>query len=59
MTNALSLRRGKRLFTVGVVVATIVWSIGLTAFVPIAQGAVSGDLIKASGPAVYYYGANG
>jgi len=50
----------KRIFTVSVVVLTIFWAVGLAAFVPTAQAAVSsGDLIKASLPAVYYYGADG
>jgi uncharacterized protein YwbE len=60
MTKAL--RLGKKAFTVSVVVTTIAWSIGLAAFLaPLtAQAAVaSGDLIKASLPAVYYYGADG
>lgn len=60
MTHAL--RLGKKAFTVSVVVTTIAWSIGLAAFLaPLtAQAAVaSGDLIKASLPAVYYYGADG
>src|SRR4030042_220960 len=51
----------KRIFTVSVVVLTIVWAVGLAAFVPTAQAATisSGDLIKASVPADYYYGADG
>ncbi|MCX6740477.1 MAG: hypothetical protein NTZ49_04590 [Candidatus Parcubacteria bacterium] len=50
----------KRIFTVSVVVLTIFWAVGLAAFVPVAQAAVtSGDLIKASGAAVYYYAADG
>jgi hypothetical protein len=51
----------KRIFTVGVVVLTIFWAVGLAAFVPTAQAVTisSGDLIKASLPAVYYYGADG
>lgn|GEM_PF-1341867 len=51
----------KKIFTVGVVVLTIFWAVGLAAFVPIAQATTfsSGDLIKASLPAVYYYGADG
>jgi len=54
---------GRKAFTVSVVVATIAWSIGLAALLmPLAAGAAtlsSGDLIKASLPAVYYYGADG
>lgn len=59
MTHAL--RLGKRFFTIGVVVTTIAWSIGLAAFLmPLAAQAVAaGDLIKASLPAVYYYGSDG
>ncbi|MBU0648654.1 hypothetical protein KJ969_00890, partial [Patescibacteria group bacterium] len=57
------LRLSKRIFTVGVVVTTIAWSIGFAAFVmPLAAEAAtlaSGDLIKASQPAVYYYAADG
>lgn len=51
----------KKIFTVSVVVMTIFWAVGLAAFVPTAQAATisSGDLIKASLPAVYYYGADG
>jgi hypothetical protein len=54
---------GRKAFTVSVVVATIAWSIGLAALLmPLAAGAAtlsSGDLIKASLPAVYYYGGDG
>ena len=57
------LRLVKKTFTVGVVLATITWSIGLAAFfMPLAAHAaapVAGDLIKASTPAVYYYGSDG
>ena len=57
------LRMGKRIFTVSVVVTTIAWSIGLAALLlPLAASAATltaGDLIKASQPAVYYYGADG
>jgi hypothetical protein len=57
------LKMGKKAMTVSVVVATIAWSIGFAALVmPMAAGAASltsGDLIKASQPAVYYYGADG
>lgn len=50
----------KKAFTVSIVASTIVWSMGLAAFVPLANAApVSGDLIKASLPSVYYYGADG
>lgn len=57
------LRISKRILTVSVVVTTIAWSIGFAAFVmPLAAEAAtlaSGDLIKASLPAVYYYAADG
>lgn len=57
------LRISKRILTVSVVVTTIAWSIGFAAFVmPLAAEAAtlaSGDLIKASMPAVYYYAADG
>ena len=51
----------KRIFTVSVVVMTIFWAVGLAAFVPTAQAVTfsSGDLIKASTPAVYYYASDG
>lgn len=48
----------KKTFTVGVVVTTIVWSLGLAAFPLTAQAATiaAGDLITAPGTsAVYYY----
>ena len=50
----------RKLFTSVVVVLTITWAVGLAAFVPTAQAVAlsSGDLIKASLPAVYYYGAD-
>lgn len=57
------LRIGKRIFTVSVVVTTLAWSIGLASLLlPLAASAATlsaGDLIKASQPAVYYYGADG
>ncbi|MBI2483773.1 hypothetical protein HYV71_01140, partial [Candidatus Uhrbacteria bacterium] len=51
---------GKRALTVSVAGTMIVWSLGLAALAP-AQAAtlVAGDLIKASGPAVYYYTSDG
>lgn len=54
------LRMSRKAFTVTVVAATIAWSIGLAALItPLATSAASsGDLIKASLPAVYYYGAD-
>lgn len=60
MTHAL--RLGKRVFTISVVVTTIAWSIGLAAFLmPLTANAAvnAGDLIKASLPAVYYFGSDG
>ncbi len=61
MTKALQI--GKRALHMGVAVSTIAWSIGLATFiVPLTAKAASlssGDLIKASLPAVYYYGADG
>lgn len=55
------IRLTKKTFTVGVVLATIAWSLSLASLVaPLtAHGAtlVDGDLIKASLPAVYYYAA--
>ena len=57
------LRLVKKTFTVGVVLATVTWSIGLAAFLmPLAAHAavpVAGDLIKASTAAVYYLGSDG
>ncbi|MFC1598725.1 beta strand repeat-containing protein [Patescibacteria group bacterium] len=55
------MRKLSKLFTITVVVLTITWAVGLAAFVPTAQAVslTSGDLIKASLPAVYYYGADG
>ncbi|MEK7516308.1 MAG: hypothetical protein AAB562_01800 [Patescibacteria group bacterium] len=61
MTNTLKL--GRRAFTIGVVTATIAWSVGLGSLLaPLAAKAATlnaGDLIKASQPAVYYHGSNG
>ena len=52
-------KKGKKLFTVGVVVTTIIWSVGLAAFLPLTAGAVTltdGDLIKSTeSSSVYYY----
>ncbi|MCX6745589.1 MAG: hypothetical protein NTX00_01060 [Candidatus Parcubacteria bacterium] len=47
-------------FTIGIVAMTIFWSIGLAVFAPNAQATTfnSGDLIKASTSAVYYYAAD-
>lgn len=59
MTHALQM--GRRVLTVGVVGATIAWSIGLAVLVQPLRGdaATAGDLIKGSLPAVYYYGGDG
>ncbi len=57
-----SLKIGKRAFTVAVAAATILWSIGISAFVaPMsARAASSGDLIKGETlSTVYYYGSDG
>ena len=50
----------KLFFIVSVIAMAIFWSIGLAAFAPSAQATTftSGDLIKASTSAVYYYGAD-
>jgi hypothetical protein len=52
----------KKVFSTFVSLTTILWSVGGTlAFPGVAMAATiaSGDLIKASGPAVYYYAADG
>jgi hypothetical protein len=51
----------KKVLTLAVVFTTIVWTMGVAAFIPVASAATlaAGDLIKASGPAVYYYAADG
>ena len=51
----------KKVLTLGVVLTTILWTIGIAAFVPVASAATlsAGDLIKASGAAVYFYAADG
>lgn len=51
---------GKRALTLTVAGTTILWSLGLASLAPAhAATLVAGDLIKASGPAVYYYTADG
>jgi len=51
---------GKRALTIAVAAATILWSVGLSAFVPFtAQAYSAGDLIKGSLATVYYYGSDG
>lgn len=52
---------GKKVFTVAVVFTTIFWSMGLVGIVGNVSAATltAGDLIKAGGSAVYYYGADG
>ncbi|MBI5071367.1 hypothetical protein HZB93_00495 [Candidatus Falkowbacteria bacterium] len=54
------IKTGKKVFTFAVVFTTIVWSIGVGALaLPLTANAVtSGDLIKGTGTAVYYYGAD-
>jgi hypothetical protein len=58
MTDVLKL--GKRIFTVGVVVTTILWSLGVAALVPaVANAAVcptlaAGDMVKVVGKAAIY-----
>jgi hypothetical protein len=52
----------KKAFTSFVSLTTILWSVGGTLMFPNVASAATlnpGDLIKASGPAVYYYGADG
>lgn len=51
----------KKIFSSFVALTTIAWSVGLgsLALPTAASAAVAGDLIKASGPAVYYYAADG
>src|SRR3989338_5981385 len=52
----------KKVFSSFVSMTTILWSVGGTlAFPNVASAATlaAGDLIKASGPAVYYYAADG
>ncbi|MBU1179496.1 hypothetical protein KJ885_00980 [Patescibacteria group bacterium] len=57
------IKMGKKVLTISVVVTTMAWMIGVAALLmPLAASAAdlsSGDLIKASLPAVYYYGADG
>lgn len=51
-------KTGKKALTATVVGTTIAWTTGVAAFVPMLAGAATltdGDLIKASGAAVYYY----
>ncbi len=52
----------QKIFTSFVSLTTIAWSVGLASIVPSAAHAAmlsTGALIKASGPAVYYYAADG
>jgi len=50
------IQTGKRALTVAVVSSTIMWSMGVAALAPVGAATLAnGDLIKASGPAVYYY----
>ncbi len=59
MTDVMKMSR--KAFSIGVVALTVAWSIGLSALLaPLASSAaVSGSLIKASMPAVYYMGSDG
>lgn len=51
----------KKIFSSFVALTTIAWSVGLgtIALPTAARAATTGDLIKASGPAVYYFAADG
>lgn len=50
----------KRFFTIALVFATVCWSMGIASVMPAFAATISaGDLIKASGAAVYYYGDDG
>ncbi len=51
----------KKVFTLTVVLTTIAWSMGAAVLVPVASAVTltAGDLIKASGAAVYFYAADG
>ncbi|MCR4256301.1 MAG: hypothetical protein NUW08_01200, partial [Candidatus Uhrbacteria bacterium] len=51
----------KKIFSSFVALTTIAWSVGLgtIALPTAARAATAGDLIKASGPAVYYFAADG
>jgi len=59
MTN--SLQVAKKAFSVAVAATTILWSVGLSAFLPTAASAAAfGDLIKGTTlKTVYYYGSDG
>ncbi|OGL63560.1 hypothetical protein A3C09_04035 [Candidatus Uhrbacteria bacterium RIFCSPHIGHO2_02_FULL_47_44] len=59
MTNTTNLV--KKAFSVAVAATTILWSVGLSAFLPTAASAATfGDLIKGTSlSTVYYYGSNG
>src|SRR3989338_4735841 len=59
MTNTTNLV--KKAFSVAIAATTILWSVGLSAFLPTAASAATfGDLIKGTSlSTVYYYGSNG
>ena len=59
MTNKLTI--AKKAFSVAVAATTILWSVGLSAFLPTAASAATfGDLIKGTTlSTVYYYGSDG
>ncbi|MEA2088275.1 MAG: hypothetical protein U9O55_00310, partial [Patescibacteria group bacterium] len=50
----------KKSFTIALVFTTVCWSMGVATMMPAFAATISaGDLIKASGAAVYYYGGDG
>ena len=51
----------KKVLVMSVVLATLVWTMGLATFIPAVSAATltAGDLIKGSGSAVYFYAADG
>ena len=54
------IKHSKKALSVALTITTIVWSIGLFAFTPVATQAAAGDLIKAAGSkAVYLVNADG
>lgn len=59
MTNRLSISKTTTVLFVGLTM--VLWSVGLAALAPAARAAdlAGGDLIKASGAAVYYYASDG
>ncbi|MDP2656517.1 MAG: hypothetical protein Q8P11_03045 [bacterium] len=55
------LKAGKQALTTAVMATTVLWSMGFASIVPVSAATTlaAGDLIKASGAAVYYYGSDG